>query len=101
MSVTLYYIEDYGRKSMICALEHMEEGATSNNLARVIMKAVSDLSGMSREDIATRFLAFGAVDVFQGYKTSVIWQMQESSTPSGYSLFYKFFFFQFHIVCFK
>ena len=64
VSATLYYVEDYGRKSMICALEHVEEGATSNILARVIMKAMSDLSGMSREDIAIRFLAFGAVDVF-------------------------------------
>jgi hypothetical protein len=64
VSMTLYYVEDYDCKSMMCLLEHLEEGATSNNLARVIMKAVSDLSGMSREDIATRFLAFGAGKCF-------------------------------------
>jgi hypothetical protein len=62
--VMLYYAEDYGCKSMMCLLEHLEEGATSNNLTWVITKAVSDLNGMSREDIATRFLAFGAGKCF-------------------------------------
>jgi hypothetical protein len=64
VSVTLYYVEDYGRKFMMCSLEHVEEGATSNNLTRVIMKAVSNLSGLSLEDIATRFLAFGTGKCF-------------------------------------
>jgi hypothetical protein len=42
---------------MIVALE---EGATSNNLTKVIMKAVIDLTGMSREDTARQMLSFGA-----------------------------------------
>lgn len=44
----------------MAALEHVEEGATSNNLTKVIMKVVTDLTGMSREDTARRMLSFGA-----------------------------------------
>jgi hypothetical protein len=40
-------------------LEHVEEGGSSNNVIKIIMKAVTELTGMSRWDIAQRMLAFG------------------------------------------
>jgi hypothetical protein len=68
VSVTIYYIDDWGRESMMCGLEHVEEGATSNNLTKVIMKAVQALTAMSREEVAKKMIAFGAgefLDLFQ------------------------------------
>jgi hypothetical protein len=44
---------------MMATVEHIEEGATSNNLTKGIMKAVQKVTGMSRDDIARRMLAFG------------------------------------------
>jgi hypothetical protein len=44
----------------MASLEHVEEGATSNNLTKVIMKVVTDLTSMSQEDTARRMLSFGA-----------------------------------------
>jgi hypothetical protein len=41
-------------------LEHMEEGGSSNNIIKIIMKAVSELTSMSRRDVAQKMLAFGA-----------------------------------------
>jgi hypothetical protein len=44
---------------MMCALEHVKEGMTSNNLTKVIMKAVQVLTIMLKEEIAKRMIAFG------------------------------------------
>ena len=44
----------------MCALLHVNEGATANNLTKIIMKAVCDLIGMSRDNITKRMMAFGA-----------------------------------------
>lgn len=44
---------------MICALEHSEEGMTSNNLTKIIMKAVQALTTMSKE-VAKKMIVFGA-----------------------------------------
>jgi hypothetical protein len=60
VSVTIYYIQDFQRCSMMATLEHIEDGATSNNLSKVIMNAVTSLTKLEREEIATRILAFGA-----------------------------------------
>jgi hypothetical protein len=44
-----------------CVCSYMfNKGATANNLTKVIIKAVCDLIGMLRDDIATRMMAFGA-----------------------------------------
>jgi hypothetical protein len=56
----LYYVDDFARESMMASLVHIEEGATSNNLTKVIMKVVSSLTGMPRDDIAKRMVAFAA-----------------------------------------
>jgi hypothetical protein len=58
--VTMYYVSDFACKSMNVALEHIDEGATSNNLRKVIIKAVQWLTGMSREEVASKMMAFGA-----------------------------------------
>jgi hypothetical protein len=59
-SITFYYVEQFGLELTVCALLHVNEGTTANNLTKIIMKAVCDLIGMSRDDIATRMMAFGA-----------------------------------------
>jgi chemotaxis methyl-accepting protein methylase len=41
-------------------LEHVEEGETSNNLTKVIMKVVTNFTNMFREDSARQMLSFGA-----------------------------------------
>ena len=43
----------------MATLEHIEEGATSNTLTKVITKVVEKVTGMSKEDIVRRMLAFG------------------------------------------
>jgi hypothetical protein len=60
ISVTLYYVSEFASRSFMVTLEHVEGGASSNNLTRVIIKAVTLLIGMSRSDIASRMVAFGA-----------------------------------------
>jgi hypothetical protein len=59
MSITIYYVDDWGWELMMCALEHVKEGMTSNNLTKVIMKAVQVLTIMLKEEIAKRMIAFG------------------------------------------
>jgi hypothetical protein len=58
-SVTLYYVDQFSRESMMATVEHIEEGETINNLTKVIMKVVQKVTSMSRDDIARRMLAFG------------------------------------------
>jgi hypothetical protein len=63
VSVTLYYIGDWRRENFLTKLDHVEDGATSNNLMKVITKAIYNISGMSRIDIASRLLAFKASEL--------------------------------------
>jgi hypothetical protein len=60
VSITLHYVVDWGRENFLAKLDHVEDGTTSNNLTKVITKAICDITGMSRIDIASRMLAFGA-----------------------------------------
>jgi hypothetical protein len=60
VSVTLHYIGNWRRENFLAKLDHVEDGTTSNNLTKVITKAICDITGMSRIDIASRMLAFGA-----------------------------------------
>ena len=59
-NATIYYMDQFGRESALAALEHVEEGATSNNLTKVIMKGMTDLTSMSQEDTARQMLSFEA-----------------------------------------
>jgi hypothetical protein len=59
VSITIYYVSEFSRESFNVKLEHVEEGGSSNNIIKIIMKAVSELTSMSRRDIAQRMLAFG------------------------------------------
>jgi hypothetical protein len=60
VSMTIYYVDEFARESVNAALQHIDEGATSNNLTKIIMKAVQGLIGMTHEEIAVKMLAFGA-----------------------------------------
>jgi hypothetical protein len=60
VSVTMYTMRDWERFYMQASLELLDEEATSNNLTRLIVKTVQTVSGLDRQDIAARFVAFGA-----------------------------------------
>ena len=59
ISVALYYVSEFACCNFMVTLEHVEEGASSNNLTRIIIKAVTKLTGMSRSGIASWMVAFG------------------------------------------
>jgi hypothetical protein len=58
MSIMLYYVDDFACESMMASLVHIEEGAPSNNLTKVIMKVVSSLTEMPQDDIVQKMVAF-------------------------------------------
>jgi hypothetical protein len=60
VSIHVYVIKGYERFPMLAALEHVQEGATSNNLTKVVMTNLQALSGFDREEIAARLVCFGA-----------------------------------------
>jgi hypothetical protein len=60
ISIHVYVVKNYERFPMLAALEHVQEGATSNNLTKVVMTNLQALSGFQREDIAARLVCFGA-----------------------------------------
>lgn len=59
VSVHMYVMKDFERFHMLAALERVE-GATSNNLTKVIMASVQAVSGLNREEVSTRMVCFGA-----------------------------------------
>jgi hypothetical protein len=65
MSVTLHYVTDWGHENFLAKLDHVEDDATSNNLTKVITKAICNITRMSRIDIASRMLAFGGGELSQ------------------------------------
>jgi hypothetical protein len=71
-SVTVYYMNNFAKESTMATLEHIEEGATSNTLTKVITKAMEKVTGMSREDIAERMLAFGAGKKANNYEICLL-----------------------------
>jgi hypothetical protein len=60
VSVHVHVVVEWERFHILVALEHVDEGATSNNLTKVIMKAVESVSCLSREQIGKKLMAFGA-----------------------------------------
>ena len=52
---------------MMYALEHVKEGSTSNNLTKIIMKAVQALTTLSREEVSKRMIVFGANEFLDPY----------------------------------
>jgi hypothetical protein len=59
VNIKIYYVSEFSHESFNVKLEHVKEGGSSNNIIKIIMKAVSELTSMSRRDIAQRMLAFG------------------------------------------
>jgi hypothetical protein len=60
ISITIYSIENFSRRSFTVALEHIEEGCGSHNLTKVIMKNITRITGMSQLDISKGMVSFGA-----------------------------------------
>jgi hypothetical protein len=56
----VYVVKDYEHFPMLAALEHVQEGATSNNLTKVVMTNLQALSGFDWEEIAARLVFFRA-----------------------------------------
>jgi hypothetical protein len=60
ISIHVYIVQNFERKPMLVALERVEDGATSNNLTKVVMTNVQARSGLNRDDIPKRMVCFGA-----------------------------------------
>ena len=59
MNIIIYYVSEFSCGNFNVKLEHMEEGGSSNNIIKIIMKAITELTCMSKQDIAQRMLTFG------------------------------------------
>jgi hypothetical protein len=46
ISITIYQVENFSWKSLIAALEHVEEGCGSHNLTKVIMMNITRITGI-------------------------------------------------------
>ena len=57
--ITIFYVSEFSHESFNVKLEHVEEGGSSNNIIKIIMKVVTEFTSMSKQDIAQRMLAFG------------------------------------------
>jgi hypothetical protein len=60
VSIHVYVVKKYEHFPMLAALEHVQEGATSNNLTKVVMTNLQALSGFQQEEIAARLVCFRA-----------------------------------------
>ena len=71
-SITIYYVNNFARESIMATLEYIEEGVTSNTLTKVITKAVEKVTGMSKEDTARWMLAFGTSKRANSYEICLL-----------------------------
>jgi hypothetical protein len=58
ISIHCYVVIGFDRFHMLAVLEHVEEGATLNNLTKVIMANIEAVSGFDRDDIVQRMVCF-------------------------------------------
>jgi hypothetical protein len=82
--IHVYVMSNWGRQPHMLALLKMESnGATSDSLTKSLMIALSVQGGLTQEEIASKFLCFGAdgVAAFQGTYNGVTKQVQECHAP--------------------
>jgi hypothetical protein len=60
VSVHIYVVIDFQCFPMLCVLERIDDGATSNNLKKVIMANVQAVSSLTRDELATQMVCFRA-----------------------------------------
>jgi hypothetical protein len=83
VGVHVYAMRSWERMPHLLHLSYVSESGTSDHLTSVIMHALLDEGGLSREEIASKLVCFGAdgVSTFQGSKTGVTTQIHEKWAP--------------------
>jgi hypothetical protein len=64
ISIHVYVVVGFEWFPMLVALEHIDDGTTSNNLTKVIMASIQEISGLEREEVAARMMCFGVGTTF-------------------------------------
>ena len=60
VSVHIHIVMEWEQLHILVALQLVDKEATSNNLTKIIIKAVESVSGLSREEIGKKLVAFRA-----------------------------------------
>jgi hypothetical protein len=79
LSVHVYLITDWKHNPILLTLEEFVNGGIVNNLTKVIVDSVLQYGGLSKFDLASKLINFGAngVSIFQGAKSGVITQLRK------------------------
>jgi hypothetical protein len=83
VGVHVYAMRSWERMPHLLHLSCVSESGTSDHLTSVIMHVLLVEGGLSREEIASKLVCFGAdgVSTFQGSKTGVTTQIREKWAP--------------------
>jgi len=73
VGVHVYAMDSWERKPHLLHLSCISESGTTDQLSEIIMHALIEEGGLTREDIARKLVCFGAdgVNTFQGSRTCV------------------------------
>jgi hypothetical protein len=83
VSVHVHVMEGWERVPHLLHILYVSEPGTTNHLTERIMLALINEGGLTREEIASKLVCFGAdgVSTFQGYKSGVTTQIREKYAP--------------------
>ena len=83
LGVHVYTMDSWERVPHLLHLSCLSDGGTADILTNAIMLSLVEEGGLSREDIASKVVCFGAdgVSTFQGPKTGVTTQIREKWAP--------------------
>ena len=83
ISIHVYTISDWERVSYLLNLERVTEGGGAENIAKMIVSALTNQGGLTPNEIRDRFMAFGAdgASVLQGKRNGVTTKLQVSHAP--------------------
>jgi hypothetical protein len=83
VGIHVYAMQSWERMPYLLYLSCVSESGTSDHLTNVIMHALLGEGGLSREEIASKLVCFGAdgVSTFQGTKMGVTTQIREKWAP--------------------
>jgi hypothetical protein len=83
ISIHIYLLKSFSREPLLLCCKRVAEDCNSINVARVITESLIQEGGLTRDQIAQRFISFGAdgAAVFQGQKGGVTKRIVESTAP--------------------
>jgi hypothetical protein len=73
LGVHVYLVTDWKHNPILLTLEQLVNGGIVNNLTKVIVDSVLQYGGLSKFDLVSKLINFGAngISVFQGAKNGV------------------------------